>query len=374
MLAAFFLASVLSSQFITTNENVEELILHSYEVPVFLFVYNSHCWHCQRVHPTWLQLMANFSDHPNIIIAEVDVVMYHSAVHRIIHPHRFPEFTDLIRGKATQINIHRQFNDFFEHAQLLIANSSLAGCTAYVPGSNSFPVFVLSVPSASCKVLNQVCHLADIPLKKCLMGDSYGSQFRVRIFYGTAHGIDLNSSDMNTTVALLRDFSREQLGSWDVREARDSTRRLVIVLYSSWAQVHMMRKVDGAVVSEFAFGRMSLAELRSRQPSIQIELNQTPALLVADQQQSKFALCRSFTPSQPFANQIQQNDTHVIVGWDDLFRDQAQWQRPWLTIFGLIAVFLLAVLHLTSRIEGSLETRLSCGGEDHNIGDVVRCE
>jgi hypothetical protein len=176
---------------------------------------------------------------------------------------------------------------------------------------------------------------------------------------------------MSTTVALLRDFSREPLGSWDIREARNSTRRLVIVLYSSWAQVHSVRKVAASVVREFVVGRMSLAEFHGRQPSIQIKVNETPALLVADQDKSQFSLCRTFTPSVPFAKQIQQNDTNAIVSWDDLFREKAQWHCAWFAVFAPIPILLLAVLALTSRIEGRLETRLSHGGEDHNVDDAV---
>jgi hypothetical protein len=133
-----------------------------------------------------------------------------------------------------------------------------------------------------------------------------------------------------------------------------------------------MRKVVEMVLREFVVGRMSMSEFHSRQPSIRIGHNETPALLVADQEKLQFSLRRNFTLSEPFANQIQRNETDAIVSWDDLFREKMQWHRLWFAVTGSVTVLLLAVFMLTSRIKGMLETRLSHGGQYHNVDDALR--
>jgi hypothetical protein len=158
--------------------------------------------------------MANFSDHPDVIIAEVDVVLHRAAVSCIIGAQSFPAFVDLVRGHGTTISIRAEFFDFPRHTQSLIEDSPICpSCDPQEP--HSCPIFVLA--GTSCKVQNSICHSADAPLEKSLRGSRSGSEFRMDIFCGAAAALTLNASHITETVALLRGFSREPLGSSDLR-------------------------------------------------------------------------------------------------------------------------------------------------------------
>jgi hypothetical protein len=157
--------------------------------------------------------MANFSDHPDVIIAEVDVVMHRAAVSCIIGAQSSSAFVDLVRARATSISIRAEFFDFPRPTQSLIEDSPICpSCDPQEP--DSCPIFVLA--GTSCKVQNSICHSADAPLEKSLRGSRSGWEFRMDIFFGAA-ALILNASHMTETVALLRGFSREPLGPLDLR-------------------------------------------------------------------------------------------------------------------------------------------------------------
>jgi thiol-disulfide isomerase/thioredoxin len=344
MSGALFFASVLCGRFIITNGNVEQMISESYETPVFVFIYSSRCGYCALAHPKWERLMAAFSDDPDVIIAEVDVVMHRAAVRRISDAKVFPTFVDLVRGRGTRISIRTEFFDFLRHTESLITNSPI--CPSYDPRTpHSYPFFVLSLPATPCKVHNSICRSADLAVKQCLRGSRSGSELRMDIFYRAAAALTLNASEITETVALLREFSKEPLGPWDLHGARESSRKVMILVYTTWNQIRSMRKTACELVSEFAVRRMSLAEFHSRQSSLRLSPDEAPALFVSDLEKRQFS---GWKNAKELA--ARRGDPDVRINWEELVKETKQGRWIW-AVVGVLVVPALGAMIFCSQIE-----------------------
>ena len=99
-------------ELVVDKTNVDKLQSDSYKIPVFILFYSPYCGHCQKVHPVWEQLMSNFKDDNEIIVAEVNIYTNRAASNKILSVSAVPTFASYIDGKATAIRVTRTLQEF----------------------------------------------------------------------------------------------------------------------------------------------------------------------------------------------------------------------------------------------------------------------
>jgi hypothetical protein len=119
----------------------------------------------------------------------------------------------------------------------------------------------------------------------------------------------------------------------------------MILVYVTWTQVRSMKKMAWELATEFAIRRMSLAEFHSRQSSVRLRPDQTPALLVSDQENSHFS---GWKNARELA--ARKGAADLRIHWEELVKENQQSRRIWVVI-GVAVVVALGAVIFVSQIE-----------------------
>jgi thiol-disulfide isomerase/thioredoxin len=273
---------------IVTDLNVEDLIRKSYYMPVFLVLYSPHCGHCQRMHPAWRECMHLFENTTHVIVAEIDAVSQRKAARAVYGSHSYPTFIDFYRGSGQGVSVTRTVDGFSRHAQSL-RNAHLSDrCNVLEVDTPLYPMFLFSTPNASCDPLMRVCSDAPLNDSQCFLDVKESSSVRVTVFYSSNFNVSLNADRHSEWVTLVRDFSREPLGNWDIATGISTTRRLLVIVYSTSFQLMELRGLTRSFSRDFLMGKIADSQLSSLGSRLKISKEDTPAIIVSDLRKGSF--------------------------------------------------------------------------------------
>jgi hypothetical protein len=151
-----------------------------------------------------------------------------------------------------------------------------------------YPMFLLQTPNADCDEVLQMCSDAKLNFSQCFLDHRESHTMQVSVFYNSECNSSLAANRRRQLVVLMRDFAREPFGNWDVTTGIDSTRRMLILVYSSPFQVMEMKSLGRSFADQFLMAKVSESYVSNSKKDLKITKEDTPAFLISDVTKTKF--------------------------------------------------------------------------------------
>jgi hypothetical protein len=231
--------------------------------------------------------MARFSNTSDIVIAELNVVLYSQAAAAISRESSYPSFFNIVHGNATKVEPERNLESFSTHAHALLKRYSKVNCSFYIADVHPYPAFVFSVPNASCSTLHQICLMTGLETDACLLGGDSGFGYQITFISERSFRLTANARDMAEVRDLTSEFERAMIPDWNGTEAKLALKNSLIIVYGSRLEVVNLTKILKPLVMHFLIRKVSDVRYRRSQIGSLIPLRETPTFLITDEQKSK---------------------------------------------------------------------------------------
>lgn len=307
MILPFFFLSV---RIFVNDQNVDEVIKKSYDIPVFCVFYSPNCPPCRMMHPFWIQFMDKYAFDPNIIVAECESFTNHVAARKMLYFTTFPTYGLIVKGKGTILqNVERTFNGFKTKAEEIKKLNFHDQCAYFNysnENANNFPAIVLESDEGEiidCSFLNQLARTSGISINHFYLSPLQDTGFQwvfppqvrktIKIYYTQDRSQKYSGKKRIKQVA---SFARDQIKNpplydWDLNFPHKTQRQNVIIVYSDLKSIDNFKDLVYERSDKFSFSKLEYSAFNSSYHYL--TLDDLPAMVFPDLKNSTCSIFKN---------------------------------------------------------------------------------
>lgn len=300
---------ILSVRIFVNDQNVDEVIKKSYEIPVFCVFYSPNCPPCRMMHPFWLQFMDKYAFDPNIIVAECESYTNHYAARKMLYFTTFPTYGLIVKGEGIILQVERTFDGFKSKAEEIKRINMNAQCQYFNYSdsiSNNYPAIVLESDEGEiidCSFLSQLSKSSRIPLNHFYLSPPqeilnqwiFPIQKRkaIKIYYSIKKSQKYNRK---RKIRQIANFVRDQIKNpplydWNLNFPHKTQRQNVIIVYSDLHSIENLHDLIYEKSDKFSFSKIHFSSFNKS--FHYLSLNDLPAMVFPDLKNSTCSILKN---------------------------------------------------------------------------------
>lgn len=331
--------------FYVNDTNTDELLQLSKKTPVFFLVFSPHCGHCAKMHPFWIQMMEKYNETQDLIIAEADALASHKGAHKLFQVRGYPSFAEIYKGKVTEYKvIDRTLEGLCKYAEKIRTRDTNEICSTWT--GERYPAMLFGVQKTeqqSCNRLKRVIENAGVREYFCHVHPNITSDLMA--MYSEDVFIEMNASSEQEMVDLVKDYSRDVFGNWEIATYKETKRKVMIVVYQYYGHIQELKVQGKFLIKDWLLGKMTLHDYNSLPSFENLTETDLPAMLISDEKRETFTIWKSVNRTTDWTAEIKAG-TYVGEGryrMSLLVPPTPQKKRAilWILLASFVAIFVV---------------------------------
>jgi hypothetical protein len=318
-----FLLAPLFLRMNLTNENHDEMVKLSRQMPTLGFFSQTGCARCAAVAPEWDRLESTYENDTTVLLIHCDCVQHPLACAKLDQIPHYPGFLLMFGGRLVHVRLEpRSYDHYADFVEWIRTWNSSVKCQHFVNQTNAFPFLELSLDqdeSTACEKVQQIqARLPQFAPKIWLGRRSNQTIVKFWLEQQRSHFYegDLESDDF---VGYAVDFLHRSVGNWPVAESEKITRRRFgIYIFNETLQLHSVEDFAQNQSENFAFTRQLVPEFVADYPQISFAEEDIPAFAIFNREQTKFRLMKGIKFDGDLKEQFEnlarlENDPEIVI-------------------------------------------------------------
>ncbi|OHT12992.1 hypothetical protein TRFO_16952 [Tritrichomonas foetus] len=311
MLWTFFLFTL---KITVDKDNAKSVIETSYHKPVFMLLYSPHCGHCLKVHPVWKELMSHYAKDKGVLVGDCDYIANRDSCTQIMQTNSFPTFGIIVRGRGKRIRPIRTLESFINETEKLRKIDFSIECMKFEDEFNDeYPAFIYSGKGDAksiCEKVKKITKIYPEVKNKIYVGQekSDDDKLIVKLSGTTTINYEGSSSDLQSEIDFLQEYSLGPFGNWNYSDAMKSNRRIGLLVHRTHNQFRDFNEFIQKYEQSFVLCKIDNNKFKSLFGELNIS---SIAFVVSNKDKTKFLIIQ---------NALNYNETSEVL--DKVLNDE----------------------------------------------------